>query len=195
MYRLVADILKRCFKGSNFRSLFHWVCMLKNDLKNEKLYNELMPFAEGLGMRIVDVYKNIKGPAEVQVCITVMMKEGETGIDELTVFHRAVQPVLELETGRDVLSMEVSSPGLQRTFKDCIEFDIFRGKRCRVYSLEKSSWIEGTIKSADADGVVLAQCVNIDSNECSDSLNLKYTDIQKAKLEYKWENKKSGDNK
>lgn len=169
--------------------------MLKNEIKKDELFNELTEYANGLSMVLIDAYKNVKGPSETQVCITVMKTEGETGIDELAAFHRAVQPRLELEIGREVLSMEVSSPGLQRVFKDYWEFEVFKGKRCRVYSQKYSSWVEGTIKTVIDQTVVFDNCLVIDINEVLDTLTLSFEDIQKAKLEYKWENKKSGDKK
>lgn len=160
--------------------------MLKNDVRNEKLFEEMACIAEGLGMYLVDVYRNVKGPSEVQVCLTVMMKSGETGVDELTAFHRAAQSRLELEIGRDVLSMEVSSPGLQRTLKDWYEFSVFTGKRCRVYSQKYSSWVEGTIGECEDSSLMLLDCVVIDTGEAEDCIKFDFADVQKAKLEYKW---------
>lgn len=160
--------------------------MIKNDVRKEKLFEDLSTLADGLGMSLVDVYKNIKSPAETQVCITVMMKEGETGVDELTAFHRAAQSRLELEIGRDILSMEVSSPGLQRNIKDWYEFSVFSGKRCRVYSAKYSSWIEGTIVASDDSYLELNDCIVVDTSEAIEKMKLDSADVQKAKLEYKW---------
>ena len=47
------------------------------------------------------------------------------------------------------MELEVSSPGLQRSFKDIIEFSIFSGKLVRVYSVSASAYIVGTIANAD----------------------------------------------
>lgn len=173
--------------------------MIKNDIRKDSLFNELSPFAEAMDMALVDVHRNVKGPTEVQVQIVVMMKEGDTSVDQLASFHRAVQPRLELEIGREILSMEVSSPGLQRSFKDFHEFHVFLGRRCRLYSLSKSSWVEGDISLVTDDSVQLTDVLVIDTNESLASAVYPISDIQKAKLEYKWEtkkeNKKSGDNK
>ena len=85
------------------------------------------------------------------------------------------------------LELEVSSPGLQRSFKDVIEFSIFRGKLVRAYSVSFSSYITGKIDSADDGFVTLSECSIEDSGEKRDSITLPYSDIAKAKLEYRWE--------
>ena len=50
--------------------------------------------------------------------------------------------------------------------------------------------IEGTISDADDNGVMLTSAVVQDTGESFDTLSLSYDEIQKAKLTYRWEEKK-----
>jgi len=127
--------------------------MLKNDLKDNELYNLLKPAADGLDMTLVEVQKQILGAAETKVVIAVMKNNGETSIDDLEKFHRSVQSLLELKIGREVLSMEVSTPGLERNLKDYSEFAFFKGRNAKIYDSSLSQWIEGTILDTDGSAV------------------------------------------
>lgn len=174
------DRLKLCFKESALSTVpFFTEKMLKNELRDNELYKLLKPAADGLGMTIVEVQKNICGPAETKVVITVMKNDGETSIDDLETFHRAVQSLLEITIGRDILSMETGTPGLERNFRDYAEFEIFRGRQVKVYSTAASDWISGRIGQCTQDAVVLT---DDDGNEVS----IEYKDIHKARLDYKW---------
>ena len=87
---------------------------------------------------------------------------------------------------RDI-QLEVSSPGLQRNFKDYMEFSVFTGKSVRVYSVPESSYITGKIESADSSSVTLSEYLVEDMNEKGDRITIPFSDIAKAKLEYRWE--------
>lgn len=167
--------------------------MLKNDIEKDSLFELLKPQADALNMVLIDVQKHVHGPKDIQVCITVDNKEFNATVKELEVFHRTVEPSLELVIGREELSMEVSTPGLQRNLRDFYEFTVFTGRTCRVYCTSFSSWVEGVIDSTYDGKLVLGSFVVVDTNETGERIELDFADIQKAKLEYKFDNKKSGD--
>ncbi len=127
--------------------------MLKNELKDNELYQLLKPVADGLDMTVVEVQKLFPGSSETRVVITVMKNDGQTSIADLEKFHRSVQSLLELKIGRDVLSMEVGTPGLERNLKDYSEFAFFKGRNAKIYDTSLSQWIEGTINDTDGDAV------------------------------------------
>lgn len=167
--------------------------MLKNEIRDSSLFTDLSPIAESLGLTLVDVHKNVISHDEIQICIVVFNRMRDTSIEDCEKLHRTVQPRLELLFGRDVLSMEVSTPGLLRNFKDCYEFEVFKEKLCRVYSISNNSWIEGIIGDTDDNSVELFNYTVIDSNISGDRITLCFDDIQKAKLDYTFVNNKSGD--
>lgn len=153
--------------------------MLKNDLKNNELYLLLKPVADGLNMTVVEVQKQVLGASETKIVITVMKNDGQTSIDDLEKFHRSVQSLLELKIGRDILSMEVGTPGLERNFKDYAEFSFFTGRHVRVYSTAASDWIEGTVESCDGESAVLVNSEGVEEK-------IPFSVIHKARLDYKW---------
>ncbi|MCQ2398305.1 MAG: hypothetical protein MJ052_03270 [Sphaerochaetaceae bacterium] len=164
--------------------------MLKNEIKENSLFGELSGIASSFGMVIVDVNKTVRSGGEIHVSITVMNIDGDTGIDDCEKFHRAVLPLLELKIGRDVLSTEVETPGLQRNFKDFYEFSVFTERRCRLYSLNMESWIQGVINKVENDMVEMTGCIVENSGEKCDSMKFGIDDIQKAKLDWKFEDLK-----
>ena len=93
-----------------------------------------------------------------------------------------------LSQDRD-LNLEVSSPGIQRTFKDICEFEVFKGKTVRVYSTLYSSYVVGKIEDSDKDGVTLSSYLIEDKKESGEIIRLNYDTISKAKLECIWEEK------
>ena len=164
--------------------------MLRNEITGDPLFTDLKDIVADLGLVLCYVRKSTQGKT-VQVFVDIMSPEGETGIDECARVHNTILPRLEMKYGRDDLYLEVSTPGLQRNLRDIYEFTVFRGKRCRVYSQKYSSWICGIIGEAGDDGLSLTGYEVEDTRESGESIELGYEDIQKAKLEYKWEDMKN----
>lgn len=165
--------------------------MLNNEIRENPLFLGLEDTVKGLGLELVDVKKTQQGGGTVLVSVTIVSKDKEAGIDECAMVHRAIMPELELQIGRDNLAMEVSTPGLQRNFRDFWEFMVFQGRRCRVYSISRSSWVTGIIEQSEAEIVKLSDYLVEDTSEKGQTIELGYSDIQKAKLEYKWEDVKN----
>ena len=157
--------------------------MLKNDIVKDDLFSELSTMGNSLDIFVVDVVKTVHG-TDVHISVVIQPKKGEAGIESCELFHRTIQPRLELMFGRDNLSMEVSTPGLQRAFRDCYEFTVFIGKQVRLYSLDLSSWVNGTIKETGDDFVVLSDVLIEDGNRTADEYKEEYVNIQKAKLDF-----------
>ena len=164
--------------------------MLKNEITGDPLFMDLREIVENLGMKLCYARKSRLG-STTQVFVDIMKPEGETGIDECAMVHNTILPRLEMKYGRDDLYVEVSTPGLQRNFRDVYEFSVFTGKRCLVYSSKYSSWITGIIAEAGKDGVSLSEYEIEDLGQTGGNIEIAYEDIQKAKLEYKWEDMKN----
>ena len=89
------------------------------------------PIVEGLGLKLVDV-EMVKEGARRILRLIIYRSEGVT-LDDC----EAVSEALSLELDRHDLiegpySLEVSSPGLERVFRNPDEFEIFAGKRVSV---------------------------------------------------------------
>ena len=215
--------------------------MLNNKIEQDELFIELNKLARNMGFCVVDVVKSLH-PNNTDVAIVISSQNGDTTIEALEDFHRAVQPFLELKFSRDELSMSVSTPGLQRQFKDFYEFKVFKGKNVRLYSLKDNVWVNGIIsdvnevevrlvnakfedaskqvsieekpieeKSAQESTIqnphelsatkhdpqdISAVCIsNLSDNNATFDYTINYADIQKAKLDFSFNEEKPSESK
>ncbi len=164
--------------------------MLNNEITRDPLFEDLKGIVENLEMVLCDVKKTMQGKT-VQISVTIMNPKEETGIDDCAKVHNTILPRLQVKYGRDDLYVEVSTPGLQRNFRDVYEFLVFKGKSCRVYSLCASSWISGVIGEVEGTCVTLLNYEIEVSKEKGEEKKIEFNDIQKAKLDYRWEDMKN----
>ncbi len=167
------------------RSLFYGV-VLRNSIQNDALFKEISSVLNPIGILVVDARKD-EHRDTTHVVVIITTKEHTAGIEECTKAHRILFPRLSLLQGERHLDLEVSTPGIQRNFRDVYEFSLFSGKRCRVYDTKKNAWVEGIISSVEGESVVLTQAQIEDSTEIHTEYIIQYSHIQKAKLAYAWE--------
>ncbi|MCR5699341.1 MAG: ribosome maturation factor [Treponemataceae bacterium] len=144
-------------------------------------YEDCNKIVEGLGYSLVSVKVTpMKGRTQVQAVIAFKdpsISEG-IGIDDCAKVHRLLAPTMENLLSNQDVYMEVTSPGMERAIKNAAEFALFVKKNVKVYSVEKSDWIEGEIVCSDENQLTLKTA---SSNE---NLVIPYTTIAKAKLIY-----------
>jgi len=163
--------------------------MLNNEITKDALFEDLRGIVENLGMVLCDAKKTMQGRT-VQISVTIMNPTAETGIEDCAKVHNSILPRLQMKYGRDDLYLEVSTPGLQRNFRDVYEFQVFKGKSCRVYSSAIASWINGVIGNVENNCVTLLNFEIENSKEKGEEKKIDFSDIQKAKLDYRWEDMK-----
>jgi ribosome maturation factor RimP len=100
-------------------------------------------------------------------------------VDDCSRAHHALLPRLELAFPGQDLSVEVSSPGIDRLIKDGAEFAFYTGRGVRCYRTDISDWSAGILESAGETGIVL--------RGKDGSMNIAYEVIAKAKLDYSQE--------
>jgi ribosome maturation factor RimP len=174
-------------------SLFYdnWKGMLGTGIKNTSLFAEYSPLLEALGITLVDINRIDRG-FTVGVHITIMTKGREVDVSDCSKVYKLVYPRMELQLGERDLELEVSTPGLQRTIKDVYEFTLLEGKRVRVFDIEHSSWVSGLITESDDSSVTLSAAYIGDSQEMIETMVVPFARIQKAKLDYRWEDNSNG---
>ncbi|MCR5732607.1 MAG: ribosome assembly cofactor RimP [Sphaerochaetaceae bacterium] len=165
--------------------------MLSNDIRENALFNEIESLISPMNLKVVDVVKNDL-PSGCQMTVTIYSEDREVNTDDLAEVYNVIYPRYQLLLGERDLNLEVSSPGLTRNFKDFYEFTLFMGKVCKVYSSTYSSWIEGVINNVDNSSVLLCKAIIQDSGEEFEELKLNFSEIQKAKLSYRWEEENNG---
>jgi ribosome maturation factor RimP len=135
------------------------------------LREELLPLIEGMGFFLAELnlfrQKPRHGVSRAQVRAVIAARQGEPlGTGELAQVHRALLPRLELflsgaadsAGGRPVppdISVEVSSPGLDRQIKEGAEFRCYLGQELACYRSDLSSWETGVLTGAGGEGIEL----------------------------------------
>ncbi len=134
---------------------------------------EVEPVTSAMGFAVVELAVGGKRH-QTQVHLTVYRPDG-VGIEDCAAISRNVHPRLELIEGLNGVTLEVSSPGVDRMLKNPREFSIFKGKRVRVLLEGEAEWRIARILDASGDGVTL----EVDGQPRT----LRFNAVRKAKLE------------
>lgn len=161
--------------------------MLNYGEEKKELFKEIESLVGALGLKPVEVGKTT-GKEGVTMRVLLYRSGSDITLDDLEAAYNIIYPRYSVIEKRD-LTLEVSSPGLGRTFKDYHEFYVFAGKRVRLYSTAFSSYISGVIESADDTSVTLTHYLIEDKKEEGDRITVLYDTVAKAKLDYLWEDK------
>lgn len=161
--------------------------MLNYGEEKKELFKEIESLVAALSLRPVEVVKTT-GKEGVTMRVLLYRSGSDITLDDLEAAYNIIYPRYSVLEKRD-LTLEVSSPGLGRTFKDYHEFSVFAAKRVRLYSTAFSSYISGVIESADDTSVTLTHYLIEDKKEEGDRITVLYDTIAKAKLDYLWEDK------
>ncbi len=165
--------------------------MLGTGIQNTGLFAEYSPLLEALGITLVDISRVDRG-FSVGVHITIMTRDREVDVSDCSKVYKLVYPRMEMQLGERDLELEVSTPGLQRTIKDVYEFTLFEGKRVRVYDTVHSDWVSGVVMGSDDSSVTLSTAYVGDSKDMIETMVVPFARIQKAKLDYRWEDDSHG---
>jgi ribosome maturation factor RimP len=114
---------------------------------------EIEPLLNGMGFHIVElVIGRLKGATRVGL---VVYRASGVGIEECAEISRLIFPRLQIMEGMEEVSLEVSSPGIERTLKSTVEYGIFLGRGVRILAAGETEWIGGAIEKTDTEGVTL----------------------------------------
>jgi ribosome maturation factor RimP len=113
---------------------------------------EIEPVLAAMGYSLVEL--SVGRRRGVTHVVVVLHRPGGVGVDQCAEVTRAVRPRLELVEGLADVTLEVSSPGIERTLKDPSEYAIFRGRGVRVLPAGDGEWVGGVIE-AFRDGTLV----------------------------------------
>lgn len=164
-----------------------WSCRLNyrqvflNRETGNKLLDEVEILVNNLGFSVVEINSSAnRNRLKINM---IIYNENGVKIDDCSVVHKTLFPRLEVIYDSFDVYLEVSSPGIERSFKDAREFDIFKGKSVKIMYDDSNDWEQGLIdSSSDSE-------VSIEFKQGKQ--NLKFSDIQKCKLDYLREVRKS----
>ncbi len=124
-----------------------------------------------------DLYDVVHGGATLQVLVG-----GKIDLDELAVITREISAALdEADPMPDRYTLEVSTPGLERTLRTPVHFAGAVGERVKVRthpSTEGDRRTDGVLTAADDEGFV------VDTG--TEQRRLSYADVERARTVFEW---------
>jgi ribosome maturation factor RimP len=107
------------------------------------------PVLTGMGFSLVELsVGRLKGSTRVSV---VLYRKQGVGIEECAEVSRLLFPRLETLEGFADVSLEVSSPGMERQIRGPGEYGIFQGRGIRVLVGDAVEWTGGIIDAVEGD--------------------------------------------
>ena len=101
--------------------------MLKDEASSSQLVKEIESLVSARGLKVVEATTSVhQGSAAMTVVL--FREDEEINTDDLAASYNLIYPRYSIILGERDLQLEVSSPGLQRSFKDVMEFSVFKGK-------------------------------------------------------------------
>ncbi len=151
-------------------------------LNSYQHYSECAKLVEGLGYFLVELKVSPqRGVTQVQSVVASMNPGENISVNDCAKVHRALLARLEELLGTDNISMELSSPGMERNIKNAAEFKFFIGRKIRVFCKSVSDWVGGELLSATESELSLK--VESDNPELNGvERTVQYSDIAKAKF-------------
>jgi ribosome maturation factor RimP len=140
------------------------------------------PLLAGMGISLVELsIGRLKGVARVSVVIhrkdRMPQVRGEgVGIDDCAEVSRLLLPRLQTIEGLVDVSLEVSSPGIERTIRSPAEYEIFVGRGVRILAGTDTEWFGGIIDRVEAGALWL--------KKGREKRGFALAEIRKARLDY-----------
>jgi ribosome maturation factor RimP len=146
----------------------------------ETVRKEVEPIVKGMGFSLVELtVARLKGATRVGV---VIHSPSGVGIDECSEVSRLLFPRLEtLETieGLSGVSLEVSSPGIERVMKSSEEYPLFQGRGIMLLMAGETEWIGGVLEKAENGVLALRAGGKL--------TEFPFSSIRKARLDQRWD--------
>jgi ribosome maturation factor RimP len=114
---------------------------------HDSVHDAVAPVLAGMGYALVELaLGRRKGTTRVSV---VIYRQKGVGVDDCAEVSGMLLPRLETIEGMTDVSLEVSSPGIERTLRALDEYAIFTGRGVRVLAGEDTEWQGGIIDRVD----------------------------------------------
>ena len=123
-------------------------------LRAEELFQQFLPIIEGTGNRLVSV-SFAKSSGTIQLVLVIYNNKGISH-KELAKIHNTVRARLEIiDPSADRYSIEVSTPGIERTLKNPWEYDVFSEKGVKILYDNETDWFGGIMKKHATNSIVV----------------------------------------
>jgi ribosome maturation factor RimP len=109
----------------------------------------IQPLLAGMGFSLVEISAGRRKGSTV-VSLVIYRKEG-VGVEQCAEVSSLVFPRLQTMEDLGDVSLEVSSPGIERSIKSPGEYAIFVGRGVRVLAADETEWFSGIIEGVEGD--------------------------------------------
>ena len=143
---------------------------------HDSVRDAIAPVLSGMGYSLVELALG-RRKGTTRVSVVIYRQEG-VGVDDCAEVSGMLLPRLETIEGMADVSLEVSSPGIERALRATEEYAIFAGRGVRILAGEDTEWQGGIIDRVDGGTLWL----RIGRQRKGFAL----ADIRKARLDHQW---------
>lgn len=141
-----------------------------------ELQTKIKTALKPLGISLYDT--NITQEDGRNIFQVFIIKQGGVSLDDCVNATKLISPILDIyDPIQGEYSLEVSSPGVERTLKTKEHFMLSIGEDLKLNLTDKTK-LSGTLTQANQD--------NFSLQTKDEILNINYADILKAKTTFKW---------
>ena len=141
---------------------------------HQNVQEAVEPVLSGMGLALVEMaIGRRKGSTRVSV---VIYRQGGVGVDDCAEVSSMLLPRLETIEGLLDVSLEVSSPGIERVLHSPAEYALFAGRGVQVLAGTETEWRSGIIDRVEGGMVWLKSGRDIKA--------VAIADIRKARLDH-----------
>jgi ribosome maturation factor RimP len=140
----------------------------------KSIHEAVEPLLTGMGISLVEL-STARMKGTTRVAVVIYRKEG-VGVDDCAEVSRLLLPRLQTIEGLRDVSLEVSSPGIERTIRHQREYELFRGRGARILAGADTEWFGGIIDRVEGGTLWL--------RKGKERRGFALEDIRKARLDY-----------
>jgi ribosome maturation factor RimP len=141
---------------------------------HDRVHDAIAPVLAGMGYSLVELALG-RRKGTTRVSVVIYRREG-VGVDDCAEVSGMLLPRLETIEGMSDVSLEVSSPGIERTLRAPAEYSIFTGRGIRFLAGEETEWRGGIIERVEGETLWLRMG--------RESKGIALADIRKARLDH-----------
>lgn len=147
--------------------------MYSDELARE-VHDAIEPVLSGMGYALVECAIG-RRKGSTQVSVVIYRRQG-VGVDDCAAVSELLLPRLETMSSLPDVSLEVSSPGIERVIHSPEEYGIFQGRGVRILAGTETEWQSGIIDACEGGTLWLRRG--------RDRKGFALADIRKARLDY-----------
>ena len=145
----------------------------------DSVRDELKPVINGMGFDIVEIKVGLSHKL-CHISVVVYSSSG-VGVNDCSAISRNILPRLELMEELENITLEVTSPGIDRQLKSKEEYSIFTGRGIKILPANADDYTGGIISGVEGNKLFLKREKEI--------IEIDMDSIKKAKLDYSQEDR------